>query len=276
MKKVYLLTGLLLGQALLSLAHEFWLQPGRYFAAVGDVVPVEVMVGEGFMGERSEGKKNRIVQYVHFANGHKEDLAPGLTNDHYGVAAIKLATPGTHLIAFANTPKFLSMRADSFLLYLNEDGLDNVIQTRQRQGDTQKRSRELYQRCVKTLIQAGDTPDNTFAANTGMPLEIIPVQNPYRVKPGQTADFQILFGQKPLPAALVRYWSRTATGPLHQEQQRADAQGRVHFRLRAGSSMISLVRMVPNPNAAGSGSIPAGLPEADWISYWGSLTFGCK
>lgn len=276
MKKVYLLTGLLLSQALLSMAHEFWLQPGRYFAAAGDVVPIEVMVGEGFLGERSEGKKNRIVQYVHFANGRKEDLAPGLASDHYGVAAVKLATPGTHLIAFANTPKFLSMRADSFLLYLNEDGLDNVIQARQQQGDTQKRSRELYRRCVKTLIQAGNTPDTTFAANTGMPLEIIPVQNPYAGKPGQLADFQILFNQQPLTTALVRYWNRSNTGQLHQEQQRADARGRVHFRLRAGSNMVSLVRMVPYTNATGSDSAPAGLPPADWISYWGSLTFGCR
>lgn len=275
MKKAYFLTGLLLSLALLSVAHEFWLQPKRFFAAVGDVVSVEVLVGESFLGEPSEGKKNRIVQYVHLANGVKEDLAPGLSNDHYGVANVKLTTPGTHLIAFANTPKFLEMRADSFLLYLKEDGLDDIIQARQQQGDTLKRSRELYQRCVKTLIQAGNKPDNTFAANTGMPLEIMPIQNPYAMKPGQMADFQILFGQKPLPAVLVRYWNRTATNQLHQEQQRADAQGYVRFRLRAGSNMVSLVRMVPYAEPTSAGPRAVG-PTADWVSYWGSLTFGCK
>lgn len=271
MKKKYVLTGLLLSLALLSMAHEFWLQPERFFAAVGDVVPVEIKVGEGFEGERSEGKKNRIVQYVHLANGTKENLAPGLENDHYGVANVKLTTPGTHLIAFANTPKFLGMRADSFLLYLKEDGLDNVIQARQQQGDTQKRSRELYRRCVKTLIQVGDKPDNTFSVNTGMPLEIIPVENPYAMKADQIADFQILFEQKPLAGALVRHWNRTATNQLHEAQQRSDAQGRVRFRLLAGSNMVSLVNMAPY-----TGPASPELPQADWISYWGSLTFGCK
>ena len=264
MKKTYLLTGLLISTALLCGAHEFWLLPRQFYAAVGETVLVEIMVGENFTGERSEGKKNRIVQYVHLANGIKEDLASGLTNDHYGLAPVKLSTPGTHLIAFANTPKFLGMRADSFLLYLKEDGLTNVIQARERQGDTQKRSRELYRRCVKTLIQVGGKHDSTFAVPTGMPLEISPVQNPYGLKPGQTAAFRVLFEQKPLSDALVRYWCRTTTGDLHQEQQRADGSGLVRFRLKAGSNMVSLVRMVPYADTA----------QADWISYWGSLTFG--
>lgn len=276
MKTIYLTLFLMLSLTVLGVAHEFWLQPQRFFAAVNDVVPIEIRVGEAFQGERSEGKKNRIIQYVHVVNGMKEDLTPGLTNDHYGVAAVKLASPGTHLIAFANTPKFLSMRADSFLLYLKEDGLDNVIQIRQQKNDTQKPSRELYQRCVKTLIQAGDKPDSTFAINTGMPLEIIPAQNPYAVKPGQPVSFQILFDQKPLPMALVRYWNRTATNQLHQEQQHSDAQGRVRFNVRAGSNMVSLVRMVPHTGPDETGVPPAGLPPADWISYWGSLTFGGK
>ena len=276
MKKIYLTASLVLGLTLLAVAHEFWLQPQRFFAAVGDVIPVEIMVGEAFQGEHSEGKKNRIIEYVHLANGTKEDLAPSITNDHYGVANVTLKTPGTHLIAFANTPKLLEMAPDKFLAYLNEDGLDNVIAARKQQGNEQKPSRELYRRCVKTLIQAGDKPDDTFAINTGMPLEIIPAQNPYTLRPGQTADFQVLFEKKPLPMALVRYWNRDAANKLTEEQQRSDAQGQVRFSLRAGRNMVSLVQMVPYTGIAQTGMTQADFSQADWISYWGSLTFGCK
>ena len=76
--------------------------------------------------------------------------------------------------------------------------------------------------------------------------------------------------------ALVRYWNRTATNQLHQEQQRSDAQGRVRFQVQAGSNMVSLVRMIPYTGPNEAGASPAGLPPADWISYWGSVTFGCK
>lgn len=265
MKKFSWIVGLSLGTGVVF-AHEFWLQPSRFFARVGDTVSIQVLVGENFVGERSEGKKNRIVQYRHHTDDGVTDLAPALTGDTYGDVSVTLAAPGTHLFSFANTPKFLAMKADSFRLYLEEDGLDNVIAARNQRGETTKPSRELYQRCVKTLVQVGDRPTGTFARNTGMPLEIIPVGNPYAQRPGQTADFRLLFMNKPLSGVLVRYWNRTATNQLSEEKQRSDARGRVRFRLRAGHNMVSVVRMIPAPDTA----------QADWHSYWGSLTFGCQ
>ena len=269
MKKFSLIVvlGISLG---IAFGHEFWLQPSRFFATVGDKINVQILVGEGFLGERSEGRKNRISQFRHDAAGSITDLAPSLTGDAYSDISVPLTTAGTHLFSFANTPKFLSMKADSFLLYLEEDGLNDVIKARQKQGQTGKPSRELYQRCVKTLVQVGSPivgvkADNTFARNTGMVLEIIPVQNPYLQHAGQTVDFQILFANKPLAGALVRYWNRNSTKRLLHEKQRSDKNGHVRFKLRSGGNMVSLVCMVPNETPT----------DADWHSYWGSLTFGC-
>ena len=275
MKKLSLLIALSLGLSI-AFAHEFWLQPSQFFARVGDKINLQVLVGEGFAGERSEGKKNRIIQYRHHTDGIVTNLAPTLTGDTYGDVSVTLTTPGTHLFSFANTPKFLAMKADSFLLYLEEDGLDNVIATRQQRGETAKPSRELYQRCVKTLVQVGNNPTGTYAKNTGMPLEVMAVENPYAMRPGQTISFQILFMNKPLSGALVRYWNRATADqpaettpqnrPPHEEKQRSDAQGRVRFQLRAGQNMVSVVRMVAAQDTT----------QSDWHSYWGSLTFGCR
>lgn len=188
------------------------------------------------------------------------------------------AKPDHLIVSLANTNKFLSMRADSFQLYLQEDGLDTIIKLRQQRRQTQSRSRELYRRCVKTLIQAGpvELTDKTFSIDTGMPLEIIPIKNPYLIKPNEWVELRVLFNHKPLANALVRYWTRpfakgrqlpdTKPEGLTQERQRSDVQGRVRFRLKAGQNMISLVHMVP----------AADSKEADWQSYWGSLTFGCR
>ncbi len=273
MKRIYLLFSCLLGVALLAKAHEFWLQPATFFAQPGQVVPVEVLVGEHFQGERSEGKKNRIVQYAHWSGATKENLTPQLTQGHYGSTPVKLSAPGTHLIALANTNKYLEMRADSFLLYLQEDGLDPVIKYRKEHNQIQKRSREFYRRCVKSLVLVGrlNPQDKTYNLNAGMPLEIIPVQNPYSLKPGETIRFTVLFENKPLPNALVRYWNRATinhSAPAHftGQQQRTDAKGQVSFQLKAGNNMVSVVQMVPYADAK----------QADWQSYWGSLTFGCR
>lgn len=249
-----------------ALAHEFWLQPNQFFARVGETIRVQVLVGEHFAGERSEGRKNRILQYAHYAAGTRTDLAPTLTGDTYGDVAVLLRTAGTHLFGFANTPKFLSMRADSFLLYLREDGLDNVVAARQQRHETDKPSRELYQRCAKALVQVGGRPDATFARPLGMPLEIIPLANPYAQRAGQSAGFRVEFRGQPVSSALVRYWNRHGTNQLTEEQQRTDARGCVRFRLRAGRNMVSVVWMVPCADTI----------QADWHSYWGSLTFGSR
>ena len=60
MKKFLLLIALSLSAGLV-LAHEFWLQPSRFFARVGDIINVQVLVGEYFVGERSEGKKHSVT-----------------------------------------------------------------------------------------------------------------------------------------------------------------------------------------------------------------------
>ena len=265
MKKILFPFLCIIGLSVVAFAHEFWLQPSQFFANVGDRIHVQVLVGENFAGERSEGKNNRISQYRHHSTNGIVDLTPALTGGTYGDVSVPLTTPGTHLFSFANTPKFLAMKPDSFLLYLEEDGLNNVIAARKQRGETNKPSRELYQRCVKALVQVGPKTDNTFSKNTGMMLEIIPAKNPYAQRPGQLAEFQVLFENKPATDALVRYWNRDAANHLTEEKQRSDKQGFARFKLRSGNNMISVVRMVPNADTT-----------ADWHSYWGSLTFGCR
>ena len=270
MKKFLLITTFCV-LAGLALAHEFWLEPSQYVVRTGERVNIQVMVGEGFAGERSEGVKNRIIQYRHHTATSSTDLAPTLTNGTYGNVVVQLNTPGTHLFSFANTPKFLAMKADSFLLYLEEDGLSNVIAARKQRNEASKPSRELYQRCVKTLVQVGNKPDNTFAKPTGMPLEIMADKNPYAQRVGQPIGYQILFGDKPISGALVRYWNRDLKNELTEEKQRSDAQGRVQFLLKPGKNMVSVVHMVPASDTAQTRYQPA-----DWHSYWSSLTFGNK
>ncbi|RYE05622.1 MAG: DUF4198 domain-containing protein [Sphingobacteriales bacterium] len=124
--------------------------------------------------------------------------------------------------------------------------------------------REMYQRCAKTLMQQGNSLDSVYATFTGMPMEIIPTQHPYRIKTTSSAAFQVLYKGKPLQHALVLAWHKT-NGKTTHTTARSDADGRVVFPINpAGSWMISAVHMVPYENAT----------EADWQSYWASYTFG--
>ncbi len=267
MKKPFILVTAACLLAGLATAHEFWLLPTHFFVKPGETLRANVLVGEGFQGNPSEGRKNRVIQYQHLTpSGKATKLTPAMVGDNYGEVSVTANEPGTHVISFTNTAKYIQLEPAKFLAYLREDGLDNVIKAREQRGETNKPGRELYQRCARTLILAGAVPGNLSAQVTNMLLEITPAQNPYALKPGQIADFQIVFGQKPLAKALVCYWNRDGQNHLTQEKHRSDANGRVQFRLRAGSNMVSVATMIPFADPA----------KADWQSYWGSLTFGCR
>ncbi|TDE17283.1 DUF4198 domain-containing protein [Dyadobacter psychrotolerans] len=248
----------------LTFAHEFWLEPIKFWLKKNEKVRIELMVGEDYQGTNSNGHKYQVLKLDHYANSKKQDIRNKVSGDSLSSIDIAFAREGNHLIAFSNTSKFIELEAGQFNEYLRTEGLDNVIKVRQQSNDTLKSGRELYQRCVKTLIQVGSEKDDTYAINTGMQLEIIPAQNPYAQKSKGPLAFKILFGNTPLPNALVLAW-HMVEGKTTHEMLRSDKNGNVAFPVeQTGKWMISTVHMIPNRN----------VKKADWQSYWGSYTFG--
>ncbi|SEJ26652.1 Uncharacterized conserved protein, contains GH25 family domain [Dyadobacter koreensis] len=262
-KKSILLGGLLLAGTL-SFAHEFWLEPIRFWVKKNEKIRIDLMVGEDYQGEHSNGHKYKISKLDHYGNGRKTDVRNKVFGDSLSSISISFETEGSHLLAFNNTSKFIKLEALQFNEYLRTEGLDRIGKLRLQNRDTLKAGRELYQRCVKTLVQAGSKTDNSFAINTGMRLEIIPAKNPYDQKSKGPITFQVLFDDKPLTNALVLAW-HMVDGKTTHEKLRSDNTGHVEFPIdQTGKWMISTVHMIPNGNSK----------EADWQSFWGSYTFG--
>ncbi|MEO6685856.1 MAG: DUF4198 domain-containing protein [Dyadobacter sp.] len=261
-KPIVLISFMLL--ATFGYAHEFWLEPMKFMLKENESVSVNLMVGEDYKGEHSNGQKYKIVKLDHYAGNTPTDIRASVKGDSLSSFDIAFAKPGTHLIAFNNTSKFIELESAKFNGYLRSEGLDEIAKMRLQKGDTLKPGKELYQRCVKTLIQVGGKNDGTFAVNTGMKLEIIPKTNPYSVAENTPVTFKVLFQQKPVKDALVLAW-HVENGQATHQKLRSNADGEVIFPIsKNGKWMISTVHMVPHPNSA----------EADWQSYWGSYTFG--
>ena len=263
LKNLLSLAGLLLFCSI-ALAHEFWLEPVKFWLRKNEKVRIDLMVGEDYRGEHSNGHKYKITKLDHYGNGQKRDVRSKVYGDSLSSIDISFATEGSHLVAFNNTSKFIELEATKFNEYLRTEGLDNVIKLREQSKDTLKAGRELYQRCVKTLVQVGNKTDDTYAINTGMRLEIIPSKNPYAQKSKGPLTFKILFNNKPLRNALVLAW-HMVEGKTTHETLRSDENGKITFLIdQTGKWMISAVHMTANNN----------VQEADWQSYWGSYTFG--
>ena len=97
-----------------------------------------------------------------------------------------------------------------------------------------------------------------------MPLELIPLQNPYTLKDMDKLTVKVLFQGKPLVKKMVVTWHKSANIKTQHEKYYTDAEGTITFPLtQRGQWMISTVQMIPLMNNA----------EGNYQSYWGNLTF---
>ena len=273
-KSLKLLPFLLLASA--ALAHEVWLEAPRFRLQAGDVASVRAFVGQNFTGGPWPNKAAKVRRLVRFgpAPADSTDLTPKtFTDTDTFRTAFTFARPGTHLVLLQSTTSFIELPAEQFTAYLREEGLDYPLKLRQENEETTRPGREAYSRCVKTLIQVGDPALVPLAADSagrhiyGLPLELVPEQNPYRLAADKALTVRVLRLGKPAFGAAVQVWQRQPGGlpPTHYTT-RTNQNGRILLRLSGpGPYLLAAVDMRP---------APARLRErADWQSVWASLTF---
>ncbi len=249
----------------LAHAHEFWLQPIKYFYSAGEMALISFKVGENFIGEPWDLKRHGIERLELIHGDQISDLKASVREGEGDNLDVELLEDGTHLIVMQSNNAYIELEADKFNEYLKEDGLDNVYDQRKKTNTLTKSSKEFYSRHTKLLLQVGDVKDDTYKKVMGLPIEIVPDRNPYALKKGDLIRFKILWQGKPFFGAKVRVWNRfdnrTTIQNIYTEQ---DGTMETHIS-NPGAWMVSVVSMIPATKAG-----------ADWESYWGSLVFGVK
>ena len=169
--------------------------------------------------------------------------------------------PGLRVIGYYSNPSRIELPPETFNAYLKEEGLDSIIAVRTLRNESGARARELYSRCAKSLVLSG-SPGEDADRVLGFPLELVAERNPYALGNDEDLPVRLTYESRPLPGALVVAINRA--NPAEKVSGRSDRDGRVRFRLRAGGMwLVKAVHMVP----ASAGS------DAEWRSYWASLTF---
>jgi len=144
------------------------------------------------------------------------DLRPALLADSLA-PALRCPAPGTHLLALTSQLAFTELPAAEFTAYLRAEGLGNALRQRQEAGvATTQPGREAYRRCAKALVLATTGPrlapaaaDTAFRRVLGLPLELVPEQNPYRLPRHRTHRA----GNEPGPARARRPGAGVAGPP---------------------------------------------------------------
>ncbi|MGE3180106.1 MAG: DUF4198 domain-containing protein [Phycisphaerae bacterium] len=167
--------------------------------------------------------------------------------------------------------------------YLAEKGLEAIRKVRAEKGQSQTTARELYSRCCKALIFAHAEESNERDATpsardasawsgaqlhdeqVGLPLEIVAnfeLTSSDAKKSSTPAHFTVFYEGKPLAGVRVAAISKSQRDkPQHAVTNGA---GRVRFSLEdSGPWLVECTHMI---------ALPA-RDDADYESFWGSLTF---
>ncbi len=252
-----LLLGLSSGGAL---AHDFWIEPATFHPEVGQRVTIGLRVGDDFDGEPYARNPYHIRAFVLYAPS-ASNAVPGLVGAE-PAGLIRIAEPGLHLIGYWSTHTPLELPADRFEASLKREGLEHIGRERAARGASDEAAVEAFFRCAKALLKVGDGPGRGYDRVLGLPLELVPEADPYRLAPGDELPLRALYLGEPL--AGLKVVAMNAGAPEARVSGRTAADGRVRLTLdRPGMWLIKGVHMVAAP------------PElrADWESAWASLTF---
>lgn len=244
-------------------AHDLFLKPDAFLLAPRSNVRVKMFNGT-FTSSENAVTRDRVRDFTLVTPEsvrHPENISwkdTGKASEF----AIGVGPAGTYVLGLSIKPRELRMEGKAFNDYLREEGVLDVLETRQRAGALERPSRERYSKHVKALLQVGDSRSDV-SKPLGYPAEIVPLGNPYALGLGAELELLCLVDGQPAGGVNLIAGSQPRNGKLEAKTYHADALGRVRVPiLGAGQHFAKFIRMVPTDET-----------DLDYESKWATLTF---
>lgn len=243
-------------------AHDLWLIPPEKAKAKASL---KVLAASGMEFPKSEHApdpakfaKRRLFD----PEGKASAIEAGGTEELTGVLPFTPAKVGVYIVAVETTPKLITLDADKFNAYLVSDGLAHIYALRAKEKSLDQPGKERYSKSPKALLQVGEGKAGDPCRMVGLPLEIVPVQNPFERKTGDVLKVKVLFHGKPLAEANLG-WSHPGDGESPAGTARTNAKGEALIPIaKTGLMTIRLTHMTRPKHA-----------DYEWESFWTTLTF---
>ena len=247
-------------------AHEFWIEPHDFTITGEAQIQADLRIGQDFKGDAFPFIPSRFASFKLNDRLGETDVE-GVTGD---LPALDIAprTEGLAVFTYVSSGDRIRFTEwEKFASYLDLEGLDSIPARHDARGLPRDDISELYTRCAKTLVSVGDAASDADRA-TGMRLELVAGENPLTLTPGAEMSFTLLWQGKPLADTQVALFRKGEDGDAGSRTlARTDDSGRASFTIPAsGAYMAASVHMIEAPKDR----------NADWESYWASLTFGVE
>ena len=245
-----------------SSAHDLWLVPPDE-VSLNAISTFRANSGMDFPNGVSPVDPEKFKsKTLILPNGEAVELMAAGLEGNSGLLTCQPTTPGIYIASVRTEPRSLTLDASEFNSYLVSDGLPHIYRLRDEEKSLDQPGREQYSKSPKALIQVGDGGDGDPSRIVGLPLEIVPLQNPFQLKVGDTLRVRVLFQGQALSNANIG-WDHPDDGEPASGTVRADSNGEALIPVsRLGLMTIRLTHMT-RPKTA----------EYEWESFWTTLTF---
>ena len=250
-------------------AHDMFLRPESHFVAPNSSVLVRLLNGTFTRSENSITRDRLIDVAIVSASGRVAlDTTQWTVAGDTSTFSLQTGASGTYVLGASTRPRVLGMAAKAFNAYLADDGIPDELAARRRDKRLAEPSRERYHKHVKALVQVGTTASETYATVLGYPAEIVPLENPYRLKVGATLAVRLLVNGKPVAMQFAQYGGRSASGKrVVQRNVRSNADGVARIPIdRTGVYFVKFINMRRLVDDK----------DANYESQWATLTFGMR
>jgi hypothetical protein len=227
--------------------------------------------------EKSEAivARNRISDVSLINPGEKAihpDASMWFEENNQTVLKIKTGKEGTGLLGVSTLPKVGDFTAKSFADNMKHEGLLHILEARKKSGEDTKPAKKKYAKYVKTIFQVGTIQTEDFKTILNHPIELIPINNPYTLKPGDSLSMKLLIEGNPASGEMVYagyagHQGKSKDGLPHDAfQLKTNTKGIVKIKIsKAGHWYFRSVHVTKSKEQ-----------DADYISNTASITFEIK
>jgi uncharacterized GH25 family protein len=265
MKKKFTI-GVLICAALAAsaFAHDLFLKTDSFFLKPNSKFAVRIMNGT-FQASEGAVSFAGLKDVSVISNGKRFHPQEADFSKNETTAFMNLTTgaAGTYVVGVSTRSREISLKAADFNEYLEEDGLPDTLEDRRKAGELEKDAKERYAKHVKAILQVGQRLTNDYKTILGYPVELVPQQNPYKLKKGDTIEILCLKDGTPLAGQLVLAGREEAGMIKTSPDLRSDAKGIVKLKLDgSGKWYVKFINMAKLDD-----------PALNYESKWTTLTF---
>ena len=186
--------------ALPALAHDTWIMPVDFLLAPGQPVAARMSAGEGLKPDAPPRRERLVSVDLVDAVGRKTNTTWSARDKHVDLA-FPAPAAGVSCMAVTTMDREIEIKPDVVDAYLAEiHPGPQVLQawaTQRAKGQVWK---ERYAKDAKTYLRTGDGAAGWPQLQAlGQTLEIVPAQDPTRLKKGGTLAVELRHNGRPLP-----------------------------------------------------------------------------